>query len=253
MVDYPAKESYTAEDLIRITALLRDPETGCPWDKVQTHQSIRKNFLEETYEVLEAIDAQDAHLLCEELGDVLMQVALHACMEEEQGSFSFADVCMGVCTKLISRHPHIFSTADVIKTADDGLNSWELLKNKEKGRATLADELASVPKPLPALMKVQKTQKRAAPYQAVANTSEQAAQQLDQSYQQWQAISTQSDTGKAETSDAITTTQDAAGALLFALANQLRVLGVDAEEALQFANEKFVVQTLTQLQCSDAE
>lgn len=102
------KERYNMEDLLEIVALLRDPENGCPWDKVQTHTSIRKNFIEETYEVADAIDLADASLLCEELGDVLLQVALHTRMEEEQGAFTFGDVCTGICKKLIYRHPHIF-------------------------------------------------------------------------------------------------------------------------------------------------
>lgn len=91
------KERYNMEDLLEIVALLRDPENGCPWDKVQTHTSIRKNFIEETYEVADAIDLADASLLCEELGDVLLQVALHTRMEEEQGAFTFGDVCTGIC------------------------------------------------------------------------------------------------------------------------------------------------------------
>ncbi|MFI3169280.1 MAG: nucleoside triphosphate pyrophosphohydrolase [Faecalibacterium sp.] len=250
MVAYPVKEQYTAEDLIRITAILRDPKDGCPWDKVQTHQSIRKNFLEETYEALEAIDENDSHLLCEELGDVLMQVALHACMEEEQGSFTFADVCTSVCTKLIGRHPHIFANASDIKTEDEGLNSWELIKNKEKGRANLADELTSVPKPLPALMKAQKTQKRAAPYQKITDTNAQAAQKLDEAYRNWQALTSQD---KAQIASDASDSQTAAGELLFALVNQLRIAGVDAEEALSHANARFVAQALTDTQFSDAK
>lgn len=251
MVDYPVKEHYTAEDLVAITALLRDPVSGCPWDKVQTHRSIRKNFLEETYEALEAIDANDAHLLCEELGDVMMQVALHACMEQEQGNFTFADICTAVCTKLITRHPHIFSAAAIIKTADESLNSWELLKNKEKGRRTLADELTSVPKPLPALMKTQKTQKRAASYQKVPSDSALAKQHVGDAYAAWQQ--TVPPDGKPSTAPQTEAVNKAAGDLLFALANQLRLAGVDAEEALAFANERFVAAALNQTQCSDVK
>ena len=106
---FPEKESYTAEDLVAIIALLRDPENGCPWDKVQTHRSIRMNFLEEAYEAVDAIDLEDPQLLCEELGDVLMQVAFHAQIEQEAGRFSWQQVCDGVCRKLIERHPHILA------------------------------------------------------------------------------------------------------------------------------------------------
>ena len=109
MNDYPAKTSYTADDLVKIIALLRDPENGCPWDKVQTHQSIRMNFLEEAYEAVDAIDLEDSHLLCEELGDVLMQVVFHTQIEQEKGNFTWQEVCDGVCRKLIERHPHILA------------------------------------------------------------------------------------------------------------------------------------------------
>ena len=159
MLDWPEREHYTAEDLIEILRILRDPETGCPWDKVQTHWSIRMNFLEETYEALEALDADDPAMLREELGDVLMQVAFHAVMEEERGRFDFEQVCREVCEKLVFRHPNIFASS---AAENAGINSWDALKNKEKGRRTLADELGTVPATLPALMYAQKLQKRAA-------------------------------------------------------------------------------------------
>ena len=122
---------------------------------MQTHASIRKNFLEETCEALEAIDADDAVLLREELGDVLMQVVFHAAMEEERGRFTFEDVCRNVCEKLVFRHPNIFASS---AAENAGINGWDALKNKEKGRTTLADELATVPATLPALMRAQKLQ-----------------------------------------------------------------------------------------------
>ena len=133
---------YTAEQLLEVLRILRDPENGCPWDKVQTHASIRKNFLEETCEVLEAIDADDPAMLREELGDVLMQVAFHAVIEEERGRFTFEDVCREVCEKLVFRHPNIFASS---AAQNAGINGWDALKNKEKGRTTLADELNTVP------------------------------------------------------------------------------------------------------------
>ena len=159
MLDWTPQPPYTAEQLLQVIRILRDPENGCPWDKVQTHASIRKNFLEETCEALEAIDADDAVLLREELGDVLMQVVFHAAMEEERGRFTFEDVCRNVCEKLVFRHPNIFASS---AAENAGINGWDALKNKEKGRTTLADELATVPATLPALMRAQKLQKRAA-------------------------------------------------------------------------------------------
>ena len=124
------RQPYTAEQLLEVLRILRDPENGCPWDKVQTHASIRKNFLEETCEVLEAIDADDPAMLREELGDVLMQVAFHAVIEEERGHFTFEDVCREVCEKLVFRHPNIFASS---AAQNAGINGWDALKNKEKG------------------------------------------------------------------------------------------------------------------------
>ena len=131
---FTPKERYDAQDLIRIVAQLRAPQ-GCPWDREQTHASIRMNFIEETYEAVDAIDQNDAHLLCEELGDVLLQVALHSQMEAEKGTFSFDDVCDGICKKLIYRHPHVFGESSAATTGQ-ALANWEALKNAEKGRAT---------------------------------------------------------------------------------------------------------------------
>ena len=222
MQDWPEREHYTAEDLIQILRILRDPEAGCPWDKVQTHQSIRKNFLEETCEALEAIDADDAAMLREELGDVLMQVAFHAVMEEERGRFDFEQVCREVCEKLVFRHPNIFTSS---AAENAGINGWDALKNKEKGRRTLADELDTVPATLPALMRAQKLQKRAAGRGLGVTTAEGAAAALKQAEQDWDAAPAP----KAEQ----------AGELLFAAVNAIRLAGLDAEEALTFASKRF--------------
>ena len=123
---YATSERMTAADLRMITALLRSPD-GCPWDREQTHESVRENFIEETYEVVEAIDNRDPVLLCEELGDVLLQVMFHARMEEERGSFTFDDVCNGICRKLILRHPHVFGDTEVSGTAQV-LDNWDAIK-----------------------------------------------------------------------------------------------------------------------------
>ena len=122
MLDWTPQPPYTAEQLLQVIRILRDPENGCPWDKVQTHASIRKNFLEETCEALEAIDADDAVLLREELGDVLMQVVFHAAIEEERGRFTFEDVCRNVCEKLVFRHPNIFASS---AAENAGINGWD--------------------------------------------------------------------------------------------------------------------------------
>ena len=222
MQDWPEREHYTAEDLIQIIRILRDPEAGCPWDKVQTHQSIRKNFLEETCEALEAIDADDAAMLREELGDVLMQVAFHTVMEEERGRFDFEQVCREVCEKLVFRHPNIFTSS---AAENAGINGWDALKNKEKGRRTLVDELDTVPATLPALMRAQKLQKRAAGRGLGVTTAEDAAAALKQAEQDWDA--------------APAPNAEQAGELLFAAVNAIRLAGLDAEEALTFASKRF--------------
>lgn len=122
-MEFKEKESYNFDDLVAIMKLLRSPE-GCPWDKEQTHSSIRQNLIEETYEAIEAIDTQDTALLKEELGDVLLQVVFHAEMESEKGAFSIDDVCDGICKKLIVRHPHIFSDVQA-DTSETVLKNWD--------------------------------------------------------------------------------------------------------------------------------
>lgn len=198
-------------------------------DKVQTHASIRKNFLEETCEALEAIDADDPVLMQEELGDVLMQVAFHAVIEEERGHFTFEDVCREVCEKLVFRHPNIFASS---AAQNAGINGWDALKNKEKGRTTLADELNTVPATLPALMRAQKLQKRAVRCGVPEPEGTQAQQALQQAVDGWNAAQN----------------ADAAGELLFAAANSMRLAGVDAEEALTFASKRFCDACLQQEQ-----
>ena len=222
MLDWNPQPPYTAEQLLQVIRILRDPENGCPWDKVQTHASIRKNFLEETCEALEAIDADDAVLLREELGDVLMQVVFHAAMEEERGRFTFEDVCRNVCEKLVFRHPNIFASS---AAENAGINGWDALKNKEKGRRTLADELDTVPATLPALMRAQKLQKRAAGRGLGVTNAEDAAAALKQAEQDWDA--------------APAPNAEQAGELLFAAVNAIRLAGLDAEEVLTFASKRF--------------
>ena len=227
---YPEKQHYTADDLAAIIAILRDPDNGCPWDKVQTHRSIRMNFLEEAYEAVDAIDLDDPELLCEELGDVLMQVVFHAQIEREAGHFTFAEVCDGVCRKLLDRHPHIFR-------GDESIKDWDSLKNKEKGRTTLADELGTVPVTLPALMRAQKLQKRADRCGAEQSAPETARQALQAALDDWN-----------REQDA-----QAAGELLFAAANAMRLAGVDAEEALTFASKRYCAELLAQKEQSGTQ
>lgn len=230
MVSYPDKNSYTAQDLVEIIAILRDPDRGCPWDRIQTHRSIRMNFLEEAYEAVDAIDLADPELMCEELGDVLMQVVFHAGIEADAGHFTWLQVCDGVCRKLILRHPNIFGP----EAGYEGINDWDLLKNREKGRATLAQDLESVPKALPALMRAAKLQKRAARWPDSEMSSETIAGDAKTVASLAQTLR-DAQPGSAQTEQTV-------GELLFAAAALARCAGVDPEQALQKQNERFAAR-----------
>ena len=162
-----SKTRYNFDDLCLIMEILRG-EGGCPWDAEQTHESIRKNFIEETYEVIEAIDNKDSILLREELGDVLLQVVFHTEMENEIGNFNIDDVVNDVCVKLVHRHPHIFGDI-VASTADEVLSNWEAIKNVEKSRETMYDKLNSVPPMTPSLMRAIKVLKKSGEYKEKTN------------------------------------------------------------------------------------
>ena len=225
------KEQYGIEDLLQIMRLLRS-ENGCPWDREQNHQSIRKNFLEETYEVLEAIDSGDVALLKEELGDVLLQVVFHARMEEEAGQFGFADVCDGICKKLILRHPHVFGDLQVSGSAEV-LSNWEQIKQKSKGHTTAAQTLRSVPAVLPALMRSEKVQSRAAKTGFDYPDAEWAMRDLESELEELkQAIAQRDAPG----------TEEELGDLLFSAVNVARFIQTDAEQALTKSCEKFIAR-----------
>ncbi len=158
-VSFTPKNSYGLEDLREIVSILRSEE-GCPWDREQTHESIRSDFIEEVYEAVDAIDCKDADLLKEELGDVLLQVVFHASIEEEKNRFGMDDVITGVCEKMIQRHPHVFSDQKVSGT-EEVLENWEEIKSRFKGTKSAAETLHRVPACYPALMRGQKLIKRA--------------------------------------------------------------------------------------------
>ncbi len=158
-MEFEFKDKYNLEDFRLIVAKLRDKETGCPWDIEQDHFSIKKNFIEETYEVIEAIDLENSELLKEELGDVLLQIVLHSQFEEEVGNFNLNDVINDISQKIIIRHPHVFKNPVNTKT-EAVLEKWEEIKNEVKGFETLEEKLASVPKVFPSLMYANKIQKR---------------------------------------------------------------------------------------------
>ena len=146
MLNFEFKEKYDINDLLAIIKILRS-ENGCPWDKVQTHESIRTDLIEEAYEVCEGIDCNSPEMLREELGDLLLQIAFHSAIETELSNFTFDDVCNDICQKLIYRHPHVFGEVKV-NDCDDVLKNWDALKKESKKQETFADTLESVPKTL---------------------------------------------------------------------------------------------------------
>ncbi len=227
------KEKYRFDDLLTIMSILRAPG-GCPWDREQTHQSIRKNLIEEAYEVCEGIDQNNDDILCEELGDLLLQVVFHAQIAQEDGRFDIDEVADGICKKLIRRHPHIF--ADVkADTSDQVLENWDQIKQAEKakkGEKTSASGIMNhVFRGMPALMRAQKVQGRAAKVGFDWDTAQEAAEKLTEERDELFAAVAQQDKQAA---------LEEAGDLLFAAVNVIRKCGMDAEEALSFATDKFI-------------
>lgn len=227
--DFSLKDKYSAEDLVSIMALLRG-EDGCPWDREQTHKSIRKNFIEETYEVAEAIDNDDPELLKEELGDVLLQVVFHSQMEREAGRFDFDDVCDGICKKLILRHPHIFGDEN-LEGSQEVAERWEEIKSESKGRETVAENLRSVPKQLPALMRSAKLQQRAEKACGARHDLVWSLKKLDEEILELK---------EAVRTNDIVCCADEIGDVLFSAVNAARALDLEPEQCLSAASEKFI-------------
>lgn len=227
MVDFQYKDSYDVRDLEEIVRILRAPG-GCPWDAEQTHESIRRNFLEEAYEAVEAIDEKNPDHLKEELGDVLLQVLFHARMEQEAGRFNLDDVADGVCKKLIYRHPHVFGDVSVTGTGEV-LTNWEELKRKEKGQATNTDALDAVARSLPALWRAEKVQKKAKKAGFDWPDISGALDKLSEELEELKAAVAQG-----------TNVEEELGDLLFSAVNVSRFLKVDPEVALGQATDKFI-------------
>lgn len=163
------KNKYSINDFISVVHRLRAPG-GCPWDMEQTHKSIRRDFLEECYEAIEAIDCEDPAMLREELGDVLLQVVFHCIIEEEENRFTFDDVVNDITEKMIVRHPHVFADTKV-GGVDDVLTNWDSIKKETKGQKSDKEMLQSVSKAMPALMRNQKVQKKAGKLGVVLSAS----------------------------------------------------------------------------------
>ena len=227
------EEGKTSEEAIKrltdIIAYLRS-EDGCPWDKAQTHKSIRACLLEEAYEVAEAIDREDFDNLEEELGDILLQVIFHADLEKDAQRFDLRSIANRECEKMLRRHPHVFLNKNS-ESIDKALEKWENVKRNERGTLTHTDSMMNVPSALPALIRSYKIQKKAA----------------DVGFD-WEDVSGAFAKVKEETCELLeiyrgndeTSIMEEVGDLLFAVVNVARFLGVNPEEALNFTSSKFI-------------
>jgi tetrapyrrole methylase family protein/MazG family protein len=223
------KERFTFADLVRIMDILRSPG-GCPWDREQTHVSLKQYLLEETYEVLEAVDEKDPDKLADELGDVLLQVVFHAVIASEKGEFGVSDITTAICSKLISRHTHIFGDATA-KTPRDVMVNWEAVKKAEKGHETYTEVLKDIPKSLPALMRSYKVQKKAANIGFDWDSPLGAIEKIKEEAWELQEEFIRGDKDKMSME---------AGDLLFSMVNLLRMLHIQPELALKKTTDKFV-------------
>ena len=221
-------EKHKIDELIEIIEQLRG-ENGCPWDKVQTHASLREPMLEEAYEVVEAINRKDMDNLKEELGDVLMQVIFHSSLAKEAGGFTLDDVIDGVCQKMIRRHPHVFGTATV-DTAEEVLVNWEAIKKQEHAMVTQTERIRDIPQALPALTHAKKVQKKAADVGFDFADTQGAMEKVLEEYQELK-VEMGLENGDIE---------EEFGDLLFALVNLSRFLQINAEFALTKASKKFI-------------
>ena len=227
-MDFKNKESYGFDDLIEIMKYLRAPD-GCPWDRVQTHESIRSNLIEETYEVIEAIDNKDNKLMREELGDVLLQVVFHCEMAAEENSFDINDVINELCQKLVVRHPHVFGDVKA-RNSEEALKSWDDVKMKTKSQKRQSEAMDGVSRALPSLMRAAKIQQKAAKVGFDWEKAEDAMRKIPEEF--------------TELSEAVAggnpdNISEELGDLLFSVVNVSRLLKVDSEKALYDACDKF--------------
>ena len=226
-MEFQIKDKYNVDDLREVVRILRAPG-GCPWDREQTHESIRTDLIEETYEVLDAIDRQDVAGMEEERGDLLMQVVFHSRIAEEAGRFDLDDVADGICKKLIYRHPHVFADTKA-DTSEEVLKNWDALKRVEKSQKTQTDALNSVPRNFPALIRASKLQKKAGRGDWDWGSDEEALTRMENGLS---AVKTAMQKGAGG--------EEAIGALLFAVVQCANRLGVDCEQSLTAVSNGFL-------------
>lgn len=219
------KNEYKFDDLELIVEMLRCPY-GCPWDREQTHETIRANMIEEAYELCEGIDKNDVELMKEESGDVILQSVFHGVIGKYNDEFTVDDTLNEVCKKLISRHPHVFGTVEA-KTSEKVLENWDKIKSDSKGRKTVAEKMESIPNVLPALMRANKVGEKSSKlkfdYNDKYDSGAKVAEELNE------VMNAEAETVEEEVGD-----------LLFAAVCLSRMLGVEPEKALNRATDKFI-------------
>ncbi len=225
------KSEYKFDDLVDIMHILRSPG-GCPWDAEQTHQSIRRDLLEETYELIEGIDKNDKEIMREELGDVLLQVVFHSNIAKNEDGFDIDDVCNDVCKKLIVRHPHVFGDV-VVKDSENVLSNWDAIKKETKNQKTDTEILRSITPSLPALMRADKLGKKARKWGFDFDNADEALEKVKEE------LNEVTDAVKGGNQSEI---EEEFGDLLLSVVNAARLAGVDSEKALYNANEKFLTR-----------
>ena len=223
------KEKYTFQDLTELMARLRG-EGGCPWDREQTHESLKRYMVEETYEALEAIEAGDDAMIKEELGDVLLQIVFHSQIANEEDRFDSGDVVDGICRKIIERHTHVFG--DVIAEDSEAvLKNWDKIKNKTKGLESHTEKIMAIPKTYPALLRSLKIQEKAAKAGFDWDESEGAIEKTMEEIDEFMAACKDRD-HKAMRSEM--------GDLFFSLVNVCRFLDIEPEITLNETSDRFI-------------
>lgn len=229
MTEVNKKKEYPLDPLVKVMSKLRSPQ-GCPWDREQTHESLKRYLIEETYEVIEAIELGDMHRLCEELGDLLLQIVFHAQLAGERGDFDVNDIVQAIADKMERRHPHVFGD-ETLDTAHQVEDSWEAIKDKEKAESGNRETLMDVPRGIPALLRAEKVQSRAS----------RVGLDWPDIRGAWSKIEEE----KRELLEAVERGDEECicqeyGDLLFAVVNVGRFLQLDPEEALGQTIEKFI-------------
>lgn len=216
-------------DLLEIMKALRG-DHGCPWDREQTHESLKKYLIEESYEVIEAIENKNDDMIIEELGDILLQVVFHAEIGNEEGFFNINDVIQSICNKMIERHPHVFGEVDV-KNSNEVLNNWDKIKKKEKGFKTYTEEMKHIAKILPALIRAEKVQKKAAKVGFDWSKIEDAFEKVREEFYEVKDVYKNNNREKI---------LEEVGDLIFSVVNIARFLDIDPEFALNYTIDKFI-------------